>query len=195
MHQFQLHIDLWDQTDSYTFRYYHHHKGPKITSNVKFASHVREEIRLRMNEEFEVKWNLVMQEKFKQHNWGQWNPTSQFSPFESIHLANFGTPLHTFRTLSYGEVSWETKNPMKKSVLSTRHPSMVVHSCVLLHSSLNLSLIMNCLVQGGHNAQTSNTPKNLSYYQIFGQQNLESTLAFHNKKLPQLSIINWKKCA
>jgi hypothetical protein len=30
----------------------------------------------------------------------------------------------------------------------------------------------------------------------FGQQNLESTLAFHNnKKLPQLSIINRKKCA
>jgi hypothetical protein len=54
---------------------------------------------------------------------------------------------------------------------------------------------MTCLVQGGHNAQTSNTRKNLSYNQIFGQQNLESTLAFHNKKLPHLSIINWKKCA
>jgi hypothetical protein len=55
LHQFWLHVDLLDQTDSYKFRNYWHNKGPKNTSNAKFASHVREEIRLRINKEFEVK--------------------------------------------------------------------------------------------------------------------------------------------
>jgi hypothetical protein len=160
MHQFQLHVDLWDQTDSYKFRCYHHNKGPKNTSNVKFASHVREEIRLRTNKEFEVKWNLVMQEKFKQHNWGQCNPTPmnappQFSRFESIQLANFGTLGTNLEPSAMGRFPGKPRTQWKKvSFPHAIHPQQCIHVC---YFTLVLILAWSWIVwwvQGGRNAQT-----------------------------------------
>jgi hypothetical protein len=133
LHQFRLHDDLLDQTDSCKFRHYHHNKGPKNASNAKFASHVREEIRLRMNKEFEVKWNLVMQEKFKQQNWGQWKPAPmnappQISCFESIQLANFGTLCTHLEPSAMGRFPGKPRTQWKKCPFHT--PS--IHSSAFM---------------------------------------------------------------